>query len=38
MPNGKEWMWLFIGIALGWFVIPMVMARKGTKPATTAGY
>jgi hypothetical protein len=38
MPNGKDWMWLVIGIAVGWFVVPMILARKGTKPATTAGY
>lgn len=38
VPQGKEVMWLVIGIALGWFVVPMILARKGTKPATTAGY
>ena len=39
LPSGKEWMWLLIGLALGWFVVPMLMSRAGSKPAATpAGY
>lgn len=38
MPNGKDWMWLIIGIIIGWFVVPMILARRGKAPATTAGY
>lgn len=39
MPNGKEWMYLAIGIAIGWFVIPMLMSRAGNKTAPgPAGY
>jgi hypothetical protein len=39
LPDGKEWIWLLIGLALGWFVVPMLMARKANvSSATPAGY
>lgn len=39
MPSGKDWMWIGIGLAIGWFVVPMLMSRAGGKPAaSTAGY
>lgn len=39
LPDGKEWVWLGIGIAIGWFLIPMLMARKSNvSSATPAGY
>lgn len=37
MPSGKDFMWIAVGIVIGWFVIPHLLARK-TAPATTAGY
>lgn len=39
LPDGKELMWMAIGVAIGWFLIPMLMSRAGNKTAPgPAGY
>jgi hypothetical protein len=31
-----DWMWLIIGLALGYFLLPMVMGKLGTAKKGTA--